>query len=181
MSTADELKKLKELLDDGVLNKDEFEAQKKLLLNSSKDKNYDEWIGIEAFYFFASYFFINIYERLTLYSQSPASVATVVFPIMKSMERSIGLLQRDIKNLESEQKKDIEEIYNNFLKEFEIQKPAATKMGIFSKGPWPKILEETADKIDLLGENINKNIFEDSDWEDASEYLMKKYEIPPFY
>jgi len=100
---------------------------------------------------------------------------------MKSMERSIGLLQRDIKNLESEQKKDIEEIYNNFLKEFEIQKPAATKMGIFSKGPWPKILEETADKIDLLGENINKNIFEDSDWEDASEYLMKKYEIPPFY
>jgi len=67
MSTADELKKLKELLDDGVLNKDEFEAQKKLLLNSSKDKNYDEWIGIEAFYFFASYFFINIYDRLTLY------------------------------------------------------------------------------------------------------------------
>lgn len=181
MSTADELKKLKELLDDGVLSKDEFEEQKKLLLNSSKDKNYDELIGIEAFWFFALYFFNNIYERLTLYSQSPASVASIVLPIMNSMERSIGLLQKDIKNLESEQKNDIKEIFNNFIIEFEIQRPAAAKMGIFSKGPWPKILQETADKINLLGEKINKDIFEDPDWEDASEYLMKKYEIKPFY
>ena len=42
MSTADELKKLKELFDDGVLTQDEFDLGKQKLLGSTKSTNNDE-------------------------------------------------------------------------------------------------------------------------------------------
>ena len=36
MSTADEIKKLKDLLDDGAITLEEFEQQKKIILDSQK-------------------------------------------------------------------------------------------------------------------------------------------------
>ena len=52
MSTADELKKLNDLLRDRVITQEEFNSQKQKLLNSSSSTNSSDWLTLFLLTFF---------------------------------------------------------------------------------------------------------------------------------
>ena len=52
MSTADEIKKLNDLLRDRVITQEEFNSQKQKLLNSSSSTNSSDWLTLFLLTFF---------------------------------------------------------------------------------------------------------------------------------
>ena len=52
MSTADEIKKLNELLRDRVITQEEFDLQKEKMLNSTSSKTYTDWLTLFLLTFF---------------------------------------------------------------------------------------------------------------------------------
>ena len=53
MSTADEIKKLNDLLRDRVITQEEFDSQKEKLLDSSTKTNSTDWLALFLLTFFA--------------------------------------------------------------------------------------------------------------------------------
>ncbi len=186
MSVADEIKKLKELLDEGVLTDEEFEKQKNKLLDVGEDVSYDEFFNEYFLAFVCLYFFQNIFDKLIWYCSQPKKLSNIVVPIIGSMKRSIKLLKKEMQDSNVKYEDEFLEIFDEFLKEFEIQLPTATKGGLFPTGPFPKILEKsTSGKIDAINDKVGRSYFESDEWEDFCDeglsVLFKKFKIPENY
>ena len=186
MSVADEIKKLKELLDEGVLTDEEFKKQKNKLLDVGEDISYDQFFNEHFLAFVCLYFFENIFEKLMWYCGKPKQWSHIVVPIMASMKRSIKLLKKEMKDSNVKYEDKFLEIFDEFLQEFEIQLPTATKGGFFPTGPFPKILEKsTMGKINDISDKVGRSYFESDEWEDFCDeglsVLLKKFKIPENY
>ena len=59
MSTADEIKKLNDLLRDRVITQEEFDSQKEKLLDSSKKTNSTDWLALFLLTFFVGIFGVH--------------------------------------------------------------------------------------------------------------------------
>ena len=66
MSTADEIKKLNDLLRDRVITQEEFDSQKEKLLDSSTKTNSTDWLAL-----FLLTFFVGVLGCLLYTSPSP--------------------------------------------------------------------------------------------------------------
>ena len=59
MSTADEIKKLNDLLRDRVITQEEFDSQKEKLLDSSSKTNSTDWLALFLLTFFVGIFGVH--------------------------------------------------------------------------------------------------------------------------
>ena len=75
MSTADEIKKLNDLLKERVITQEEFDLQKEKLLNSSTTTSTTDWLTL-----FLLTFFVGVLGCLLYTSPSPRDLSTSRMP-----------------------------------------------------------------------------------------------------